>query len=70
MRKKKEKTAVDKAVDLLFESGVDGTAIMGQGGLLKELTKGILERALTKTLTTIITPKNQPSRQRRSLDLN
>lgn len=46
MRKRKEKTAVDKALDLLFESGVDGTAILGQGGLLKELTKGILERAL------------------------
>lgn len=46
MRKRKEKTAVDKAQDLLFESGVDGTSILGQGGLLKELTKGILERAL------------------------
>jgi putative transposase len=46
MRKRKEKTAVDKALDLLFESGVDGTAILGQGGVLKELTKGILERAL------------------------
>lgn len=46
MRKRKEKTAVDKALDLLFESGVDGTSILGQGGLLKELTKGILERAL------------------------
>ena len=46
MRKLKEKTAVDKALDLLFESGVDGPAILGQGGLLKELTKGILERAL------------------------
>jgi len=46
MRKRKEKTAVDKALDLLFESGVDGTAILGQGGLLKELTQGILERAL------------------------
>lgn len=46
MRKQKEKTAVDKALDLLFEGGVDGTAILGQGGLLKELTKGVLERAL------------------------
>jgi transposase-like protein len=46
MRKRKEKTAVDKALDLLFEGGVDGTSILGQGGLLKELTKGILERAL------------------------
>ena len=46
MRKVKEKTAVDKALDLLFESGVDGTSILGQGGLLKELTKGSLERAL------------------------
>lgn len=46
MRKRKEKTAVDKALDMLFEGGVDGTEILGQGGLLKELTKGILERAL------------------------
>jgi transposase-like protein len=46
MKKLKEKTGVDKALDLLFESGVDGTAILCQGGLLKELTKGILERAL------------------------
>jgi putative transposase len=46
MRKQKEKTAVDKALDLLFEGGVDGATILGQGGLLKELTKGILERAL------------------------
>ncbi|MDP3935622.1 MAG: IS256 family transposase, partial [Alphaproteobacteria bacterium] len=37
---------MDKALDLLFEGGVDGTAILGQGGLLKELTKGVLERAL------------------------
>ena len=35
MRKRKEKTAVDKAQDLLFESGVDGTSILGQGVLLK-----------------------------------
>jgi putative transposase len=46
MRKGKEKTAVEKAVEVLFESGVDGTAILGPGGLLKEFTKAILERAL------------------------
>jgi len=33
MRTRKEKTAVDKALDLLFEGGVDGASILGQGGL-------------------------------------
>jgi hypothetical protein len=31
MRQRKEKTSVDKALDLLFEGGVDGTSILGQG---------------------------------------
>lgn len=46
MRKQKEKTAVEKAVEVLFEGGIDSTAILGQGGVLKEFTKAILERAL------------------------
>jgi len=29
MRKRKEKTAVEKAVEVLFEGGVDSTAILG-----------------------------------------
>ena len=30
MRKAKEKTAVEKAVEVLFESGIDSTEILGQ----------------------------------------
>ncbi len=46
MKRGKEKTAVEKAVEVLFEGGIDRTTILGQGGLLKEFTKAILERAL------------------------
>ena len=45
MRKQKEKTAVEKAVEVIFEGGIDSTGILGQGGVLKEFTKAILERA-------------------------
>lgn len=46
MRKGKDKTNVEKAVELLFEGEVDLSTVLGKGGLLKEFTKAILERAL------------------------
>jgi len=35
------------ALDLLLEGGVDLSNVLGQGGLIKQLTKAVLERALT-----------------------
>jgi putative transposase len=46
MRKGKDKTNVEKAVDVLFEGSVDLSTVLEKGGLLKEFTKAILERAL------------------------
>ena len=46
MKKGKDKTKVEKAVDVLFEEDLDLSTELGKGGLLKEFTKAILERAL------------------------
>lgn len=44
------KTIVDpkikEAIDILLEGGADMNNILGQGGLVKQFTKAILERAL------------------------
>uniref|UniRef100_UPI00313C1424 transposase n=1 Tax=Rickettsia endosymbiont of Urophora cardui TaxID=3066265 RepID=UPI00313C1424 len=37
---------INEAIDLLIEGGVDLKTVLSQNGLIKELTKGILERAL------------------------
>ena len=41
-----ENTKVNAAVDMLIESDSDFTNILGKEGLLKQLSKCILERAL------------------------
>ena len=42
MKKDKERTNVEKAVDVLFEEDLDLSTVLGKGGLLKEFTKAIL----------------------------
>ncbi|EER21062.1 Transposase [Rickettsia tamurae subsp. buchneri] len=37
---------INEAIDLLVEGGADLKRVLGQDGLIKELSKGILERAL------------------------
>ncbi len=37
---------INRAVDLLLEGDVDLSNVLGKGGVVKELTKAILERAL------------------------
>ncbi|WP_103896831.1 IS256 family transposase, partial [Rickettsia fournieri] len=37
---------INEAIDLLIEGGADLKAVLSQNGLIKELTKGILERVL------------------------
>ncbi|WP_342226250.1 hypothetical protein [Rickettsia endosymbiont of Urophora cardui] len=37
---------INEAIDLLIKGGVDLKTVLSQNGLIKELTKGILERAL------------------------
>jgi len=46
VKKGKDKTKVEKAVDVLFEEDLDLSTVLGKGGLLKEFRKAILERAL------------------------
>lgn len=43
---KKRVTKMDEAIDLLFQEGFDAKSIFDKGGLLKEFTKKIVERAL------------------------
>ena len=43
---KKPVTKMDEAIDLLFQEGFDAKSIFDKGGLLKEFTKKIVERAL------------------------
>lgn len=38
--------AISKAVDLLIENEADVTSILKEGGLVKELTKRLVEKAL------------------------
>lgn len=47
MKKEIKGTKIKEAVNLLLEGDVDLSNILGKGGLVKELTKAILERALT-----------------------
>lgn len=46
MTKEKKESKVSEAVELLFAGGIDASKVLGKGGLLKELSKAILERAL------------------------
>ena len=46
MSKNNQNEKINKAVDLLLEGDVDLSTVLGKGGLVKELTKVILERAL------------------------
>jgi transposase-like protein len=44
--KRNQQIRIKEAVDLLLEGDVDLTNVLGSGGLVKQLTKAILERAL------------------------
>lgn len=46
MNKNKEKEAISEAIDLLVKKGVDLSSVLSEGGLLKTLTKRLVERAL------------------------
>jgi hypothetical protein len=46
MKEKFQNKKVREAVDLLLEGGVDLSKALEKGGLIKELTKAILERAM------------------------
>ena len=46
MTKEKRSREVDQAIDVLLKSGSDEEAIFGKGGIIKELSKRLLERAL------------------------
>lgn len=42
---------INEAIDLLIEGGADLKTVLSQNGLIKELTKNILERALKAELS-------------------
>jgi len=46
MKKKDNKDAISQAIDLLVEQGADVSNLFEEGGLLKQLTKRLVERAL------------------------
>ncbi len=46
MNKNKDKEAISEAIDLLVNKGVDLSTVLSEGGLLKQLTKRLVERAL------------------------
>lgn len=43
---------ISKAIDVLIESGVDLSTLFDQGGLLKQLSKRLVEKALQSEMTT------------------
>jgi len=47
---KKENPKIKAALDLLLESGADFSNVLGQGGLIKQLSKALLERALAEEM--------------------
>ena len=46
MKEKFQNKKVKEAADLMLEGGVNLSNALGKGGLIKELTKAILERAM------------------------
>jgi putative transposase len=42
----KDEQAISKAIDLLVEHGVDLATTLQEGGILKQLTKRLVEKAL------------------------
>lgn len=44
--KVRPKDGINKAIDVLIESGVDLSTLFDAGGLLKQLSKRLLEKAL------------------------
>src|SRR4051794_7344842 len=44
--KKKDKDGISQAIDLLIEEGADISNLFEEGGLLKQLTKRLVEKAL------------------------
>ena len=43
---------ISKAIDVLIESGVDLSTLFDQGGLLKQLSKRLVEKALQSEMNT------------------
>jgi transposase-like protein len=50
MNKVIQETQVNKALDLLLEGGVDISKALEEGGLIKQFTKALLERALSEEM--------------------
>lgn len=50
-RKKKETTRVDELLDELLQDNLSPEAILGEAGLLKQLSQRLVERALAAELT-------------------
>lgn len=48
----KPQDGISKAIDVLIESGVDLSTVFDQGGLLKQLSKRLVEKALESEMTT------------------
>ena len=48
--KTEQDKVLDKAMDLIIESGADLQSMFKEGGLLKQLTKNLVERALKAEL--------------------
>ncbi|WP_208123307.1 transposase, partial [Facilibium subflavum] len=46
MKNKEQNKALDQALDLIVESGADLSNLFKSDGVLKQLTKGLVERAL------------------------
>ncbi|AWN81692.1 hypothetical protein DK880_00364 [Candidatus Cardinium hertigii] len=53
MKKKDQpKDCISKAIDILIDSGVDLSTLFDQGGLLKQLSKLLIEKALQSEMDT------------------
>ena len=50
MNKVIQETQINKALDLLLEGGVDISKALEEGGLIKQFTKALLERALSEEM--------------------
>ena len=48
---KEDKERINAAIDLLVEKGCDLTNVLKEGGLLKQLTKRLVEKALESEMT-------------------
>ncbi|WP_341759803.1 hypothetical protein [Candidatus Tisiphia endosymbiont of Ptychoptera albimana] len=50
---KKTSESINQAVDLLIDNNTDVSTILKEGGLLKELTKRLIEKALQSEMNNL-----------------